>query len=419
MRAPFRFSCCSILRVASILNLLTFGSIASSSYSSNDDKKTDALSQARLLIPPIANASLNGEFESFEFWDNHGDLLREAWSILYRNHRDALPPLLLRSPSSSTPFSNNILHPPLQRAVEAARKTPTIETETNVKSLWTEVIPNNNKNDDGGAYKCQLFTAEGVATIRAYIDLVSNSGIPTRRPNGMNRFGFIFDEFDKHEEERINGAVSLPPLSAFYSNLVQEYIRPMGRMFFPRYIQKQQQQQQQQQHHDSIRNEEEDNNDGESFGFTIRYSQDEDVRLNEHSDASLYTLNVNLNLSGEGYTNSSIYFVNEDDGERITTMEFDTPGMAVLHKGSIRHGANAIVDGSRINLVVWLFGKDGYVRVAPYQDESDCMTLEERWSSTSTTSTTSTSATSTSSSKRNRQSIEKEHMSLVPPSWEL
>ena len=42
------------------------------------------------------------------------------------------------------------------------------------------------------------------------------------------------------------------------------------------------------------------------------------------------------------------------------------PGVAVLHKGGHRHAALPLESGQRTNLVLWLFGEDGYVRAAQY-----------------------------------------------------
>ena len=71
------------------------------------------------------------------------------------------------------------------------------------------------------------------------------------------------------------------------------------------------------------------------------------------------------------------YFVDEFDPSVRHTVEF-TPGMALIHKGSLRHAALPIRTGRRENLIVWLFGEDGVVRVAPYA-ESEQMGIAERW----------------------------------------
>jgi hypothetical protein len=119
----------------------------------------------------------------------------------------------------------------------------------------------------------------------------------------------------------------------------------------------------------------------ESFTFTIRYKHGEDMSLAEHRDASVATLNLNLNTPGGDYDavrGSELYFVDENDPTLRYNVSFGEPGMALLHKGALRHAARTIEGGERHNLIVWLFGRNGEVRVAPYQ-VADQMGVTERW----------------------------------------
>jgi predicted 2-oxoglutarate/Fe(II)-dependent dioxygenase YbiX len=118
------------------------------------------------------------------------------------------------------------------------------------------------------------------------------------------------------------------------------------------------------------------------FSFTIRYNAEEDMELKEHRDASVVTLNINLNLPEESYDGSSLYLLDEEDIGSDGTgtrhfVEFEA-GMLLIHRGSVRHAALPISSGSRQNLIIWLFGEDGRVRVAPY-NEMDRLTVEQRW----------------------------------------
>jgi hypothetical protein len=94
----------------------------------------------------------------------------------------------------------------------------------------------------------------------------------------------------------------------------------------------------------------------ESFIFTIRYKEGEDIALAEHRDASVATLNINLNSEeAGGYGGSELEFVDEDDPTVRRRVGF-RPGMALLHKGALRHAALPIEHGERQNLIIWLFG---------------------------------------------------------------
>ena len=52
--------------------------------------------------------------------------------------------------------------------------------------------------------------------------------------------------------------------------------------------------------------------------------------------------------------------------------------MAIIHRGGQYHSAMPLVSGERINLIVWLHGTYGVVRVAPHTPE-DQTTAATRW----------------------------------------
>jgi hypothetical protein len=187
-----------------------------------------------------------------------------------------------------------------------------------------------------------VFPVTSLYYIREHLDKASrDSKIPTRRPNGMNRYGMILTEAD--------GSVFLRHFGTFYQQLVETYIPDTN------------------------------DDDVETFAFTIRYKNGEDVSLSEHSDASLYTFNVNLNLSHEMiYEGSSLYFVDGASGiHHNITMK---PGMALFHKGMTRHASLPLCGkGERTNMIVWLYGKNGYVRIVPYE-QKERLSREQRWS---------------------------------------
>ena len=89
----------------------------------------------------------------------------------------------------------------------------------------------------------------------------------------------------------------------------------------------------------------------EFFAFTVRYRAGGDVALREHRDASVATLNLNLNAPGEEYGGSTLYFVEPPDGgggsdgegggARRHTVAF-APGDALLHLGALRHAARPV-----------------------------------------------------------------------------
>ena len=284
---------------------------------------------ARALIPPTPVAKRDAAFEDEEFYQRHGELLRAAW----REHGLA--------DASLADFRSAVVAPSLAAAVDALREQPSPEREAAVRALFNETAP--------GVFCGQLLRADAIAGLRAELARVAASGIPTRRPNGMNRYGVILDD-------EVDGAVS-NGLAAFVRALVDAYVRPLGRMLFAELVGA--------------------GDDVDHFAFTVRYRPDEDATLAEHRDASVVTLNLNLNAPGEGYGGSALSFQDAIEPSARHTVEF-TPGMALIHQGALRHAALPIEHGARENLIVWLFGADGYVRAAP-RPEAERLSLEERW----------------------------------------
>jgi len=363
-------------------------------YNDNCDYEADALERARALEPPVAISTQGGDVEGSEWWLEHDRLLREAWCQWDDGNTKAQRQL----PS----LEENLIDPTLRSAVERVKREPTPEHEAGVHQAWEEVLASSAAGDEAVSgspeghqsqhrvYRYPDFlTEEGVRILRQHLDVLSQSGVPRRRPNAMNRNGLLLDPSVP------GGVTGDPELHRFISIIAQEYLRPLGRSFFP-----------------ELAGDPAD--DTNHYAFTIQYGADDvekatpsglfnwlrqkmtsiddisnstttDWDLKEHSDASLYTLNINLNLPEEGYSGSSLYFVAPQD--RNTTdaavphridVSFE-PGTAILHTGMTRHGARPLQAGKRSNLVVWLHGTEGYVRVAPY-GETERMSRRERWS---------------------------------------
>jgi hypothetical protein len=352
--------------------------------------ETTALERARQLVVPEAVDTTDGESEHGDFWSTHAALLRAAW-------REWETEVAATSSSCDGDGSNNnggknnkttVILPALHvkeilapEQLQQPRRGEEEHPASSSSTCWRWIAPD--------VYVCDRFLSPmGTATLKRFVDAaLRGSGIPRRRPNGMNRFGGIFhpaaaihddddDDDDKEGTDVVDGAVALQTFERFYAELLHDYVRPLGRHFFKRYIRS-------------------DVDDGESYAFTIRYRADEDVRLKEHMDASLYTININLNSDDDlvkddgaakassSYDGSSVYFVTEDDEDetdeesranttttRRTTVTF-APGSAVMHRGQIRHGTMPLTNGERTNLVIWVYGEHGYVRVQPHDDDDD------------------------------------------------
>ena len=150
-----------------------------------------ALARARALAPPRAAGTGAAEFEHAAFWEAHGPLLRAAWAAW-----DAA--------EFAEEAGGDVLGDPLAAALTAARRDPGPATEAAVAALWTEHVR--------GVHAARLLSREGVARLRRVLDAAHASGIPARRPNGMNRRGVIVDS-------AVDGAVATTPLVAAVERL--------------------------------------------------------------------------------------------------------------------------------------------------------------------------------------------------------
>jgi hypothetical protein len=343
----------------------------------SNGNSSSALEQARRMEPPAISLMQGGEYEHGEFWGEKDALIKAAWEEWWNQQSSKLPNLMAEE-------EDVMIDPTLLQAIRRVRQDPTNEKESDLQQLFQPVIL-------GQVYQLPFLTRQGVLLLRQHLDAASYhynndrsdgygnhtvasavepAGIPTRRPNGMNRYGIILDD-------TIEGAVSYYEINTWMQHVVDEFVRPLSRMLFPQLTSR---------YHPE--------DDCESYAFTIRYHPEEDMELKEHSDASVYTININLNLisqtieeeeegshhggnNTEQYSGSSLYFVDPiTDSPRY--MSF-TPGMAVLHRGLTRHAALPITHGERHNLVIWLFGHHGDVRFGEYP-ESEQLTVAERWS---------------------------------------
>lgn len=280
-----------------------------------------ALAAARALVAPQPSMQKKGEFEGWEFWEEHDELLTRAWQELGPRNEA----LYTYGPD----FERRYLHRDLREAAEAARRG---QGEHLAKSLFHELVP--------GVFATErLFTDEFQKDLLDEIEHIESSGIPQRRPNGMNRYGVILDQVG---------------LRTALEGLVAAYVRPLAATIFPELVGA------------------EDAED--HYAFTVRYEAGGDTELAKHADASVATLNLCLGRPGwEGGAlrffesgGSGIYALpKKNDSAGAGDVQFQ-PGLAVLHRGQHKHQALPLLSGMRTNVIVWLFGRDGVVRAAPY-----------------------------------------------------
>ncbi|KAK4342574.1 hypothetical protein RND71_038390 [Anisodus tanguticus] len=165
---------------------------------------------------------------------------------------------------------------------------------------------------------CEMLLAE----VENFEKWVRETKFRVMRPNTMNRFGVVLDDFG---------------LETMLDKLMEDFIRPISRVFF---------------------SEVGGSTLDSHHGFVVEYGMDRDVDLGFHVDDAEVTLNVCL---GKQFSGGELFFRGvrcEKHVNAKTQSEeiFDyshAAGRAVLHHGRHRHGARATTSGHRINLLLW------------------------------------------------------------------
>ena len=149
------------------------GLVIVSASSAADSATATPLERARALEAPTPQARKGGELEDAAFWEEHATTLTQAWRELgLRN-------------ASLGKLEGGFVAPRLAAAVAAAVAAPSSETEAAVRALWTKAAP--------GVWTAELLAPHVITELRSELERIRDSGIPTRRPNGMNRYGVILD----------------------------------------------------------------------------------------------------------------------------------------------------------------------------------------------------------------------------------
>ncbi|KAL9441074.1 hypothetical protein AB3S75_019694 [Citrus x aurantiifolia] len=157
---------------------------------------------------------------------------------------------------------------------------------------------------------CELLLAE----VENFEKWVNEAKFRIMRPNTMNKYGAVLDDFG---------------LETMLDKLMETYIRPLSKVFF-----------------------------AEVGGSTLDSHHGFVVEYGFHVDDSEVTLNVCL---GKQFTGGELFFRGTRCEKHVNTGSqteeiFDyshVPGRAVLHRGRHRHGARATTSGHRVNLLLW------------------------------------------------------------------
>jgi len=216
-----------------------------------------ALDVARSLKPPDKKLRTNGEFEGAKFWQEHAEVLKKArkeyGTIRFFNE---------------TFDEERYLSSELRNAIKEIKSS---KTERKLHDLFRESIP--------GVFVSEvLFSESLLCDLVEELDYQKLSGIPERRPNGMNRYGSILSD----EESSL--------LAPVMEKFVHRVVHPIASALFPEYASS--------------------NSMSQHYAFTVRYAEDEDQELAMHRDASVVTMNLCL---GKRFEDGVLSFANWED----------------------------------------------------------------------------------------------------------
>ena len=152
----------------------------------------NALEKARELrkLQPSRQLKKGGEFEGGDYWEKYESIFAKAWSELPRLHSELY--------NYDEAFKDNFINEKLRTAVQklndrAQGSTNKFFDESLARNLVSEshVVKDVFLVGKNGETNYGLFNKEFSQLLLEELEHLSNSGIPMRRPNGMNRYGAI------------------------------------------------------------------------------------------------------------------------------------------------------------------------------------------------------------------------------------
>lgn len=261
---------------------------------SDDDDDDDALERAtRRLARDWASAAAS-------------NLEREEIIAAYLEKKAGGGPSDARLFDGANGWPREFYHPDLAAALDEDGRL----SAASASCLAREEAP--------GVYSFPMLSDAGRAAIAREVEhFQRDANLPVRRPNSMNNYGLIVNEIGM---ERAVDA------------LQRNILAPISEALFPA------------QGGGAL--------DGH-HSFVVQYEQGADLGLDMHTDDSDVTFNVCL---GKEFTGAGLSFcgvLGGDAHRKLSLVYAHVPGRCVAHLGAMRHGADDLETGSRMNLIVW------------------------------------------------------------------
>ena len=170
-----------------------------------------------------------------------------------------------------------------------------------------------------GVYVFDMFSAEFCSMLLGELEHYEASGLPVVRPNSMNNYGVVLNSIG---------------LEGTMDAIQMAIVSKLGKALFPR---------------------EGGSNLDHHHSFMVQYKAGEDLGLDMHTDACDVTLNVCLGkqFEGAGLTLCGLRGSEARDERTFRYNHAHKVGVAIMHLGHQRHGADDLISGERYNLIMW------------------------------------------------------------------
>ena len=193
------------------------------------------------------------------------------------------------------------LHPELRAALGADGDAP-------LRSLLRECTE--------GVYAFPMLTDAACAMLVREVDDYNASGLPTSRPNSMNKYGLVLNE------------IGMEPL---FDSMQSRVLQRIAALLWPL----------------------EGGSLDRHHSFVVQYETGKDLGLDMHTDNSDVTFNVCLGREFEGAGLTFCGYMGQADHRHFSYRHQHVKGHCIVHLGRRRHGADDLTSGERLNLIIW------------------------------------------------------------------
>jgi hypothetical protein len=241
----------------------------------------------------------------------------EEWASFKKDHNEKVETYVASGKVLNPAlFSRSDVAPLLAHSLRDALGLPSESRDRALRALCSPTSVD-------GVFSIEMFTAATCEMLLNEIEnferLASENRWHTSAPNSMNNYGTILTDIG---------------MAPWIDKLQAQVLAPVARLLFPR---------------------EGAELDGHHT-FTVKYAPTMDRKLDMHHDNSDVTFNISLGKVFDGAGLTFCGMLGEPRHRKKSGKIQHVPGHCIVHLGAHRHGADEIVSGERVNMIVWNTG---------------------------------------------------------------